>query len=154
LQTGREFLVNLNPADQSKPIAFLPLHNKVLLRRAKAEVDSPGRVVTGPDQPEYYLIDPQTGVLQLVSGEFVPLRQKGLRFLQPTNQSHEFWAAIPDEKKNQTEVGRYNLKDFSFKPMLAVPQINFSSLSMWVDESHGKLYVVYENQLLRLPLKP
>lgn len=34
-----------------------------------------------------------------------------------------------------------------------VPRLQFDSLSMWVDESREKLYVVYKNQLLRLPLK-
>ena len=29
------------------------------------------------------------------------------------------------------------------------PQITFDSMSMWVDEKQGKLYLVYKNQLLR-----
>jgi hypothetical protein len=154
LQTGKEFRVKLAPADDFSPIAFVALHNKVLLRRAKAPVDRPGRVVTGPDEPEYYLLDPATGATQLVTGEFYPLREEGSRFLQPTGRPHEFWAAIPDDEKNETEVGRYNLKEFSFKPVLTVPRIIFGSMSMWVDEGHDKLYIVYEKQLLKLPLKP
>lgn len=66
----------------------------------------------------------------------------------------EFWAAIPDAAKDQTRVGRYNLKDFTFKPVLTVPQLSFDSMSMWVDESRKQIYVVYRNQLLRLPLEP
>jgi hypothetical protein len=42
---------------------------------------------------------------------------------------NEFWAAIPDRMKNQTQVGRYNLGDFSFKPLLVV-HIAFDSMSM------------------------
>ena len=154
LQTGREFRIRLKPADEVSPIAFVPLHNKVLVIRGTYERINSKRVASRPIEIEYYLLDPATGATQLVSGEFDPLYEKGARFLQPTGQPNEFWAAIPYEGNKQTEVGRYNLKDFSFKPVLVVPQINFDSRSMWVDESHDKLYVVYENQLIRLPLKP
>ena len=68
------------------------------------------------------------------------------------NPANEFWAAIPDREKNQTQVGRYNLKDFSFETLLVLPHISFDSMSMWVDEPGSKLYVVYESQLLRIPL--
>ena len=67
--------------------------------------------------------------------------------------ANEFWAAISDSDKNQTQVGRYDLKDFSFKPIMLIPHIAFDSMAMWVDESNEKLYLVYEGQLLRLPLK-
>ena len=154
LKTGREVRVKLAPSDESRPIAFVPVHNKVLLLRAKAELDRPGRVLTGPDHPEYYLLDPVTGATQLVTGEFLPLYHAGSRFLQPTGQPNEFWAALPYKGNRQTEVGRYNLKDFSFKPVLAVPQIDFDSVSMWVDETRNQLYVVYDDQLLRMPLTP
>ena len=60
---------------------------------------------------------------------------------------------MPDRVKEQTHVGRYNLKDFSFKPLLLVPRISFDSTSMWVDANQGKLYLVYKDQLLRLPLQ-
>ena len=106
----------------------------------------------GPDGAAYYLIDPKTGELQPVAGEFGPLRQQGKRFLQATNEPGHYWASLPDQAKNQTVVGRYNLKDFSFTPLLTVPQIWFDSMSMWVDEKQQKLYFVYRGQLLRLPL--
>lgn len=146
LQTGREVRVQLEPDDDLGPIAFLPLHDRFLLRRGDPEHEA--------DPPQYYLLNAETGATQLVTGEFTPLQHHGARFLQPTAQANEYWAAIPDQKKNQTLVGRYRLKDFSFKPLLTVPQILFESMSMWVDESHNKLYVVYKNQLLSLPLKP
>ncbi|HKR22202.1 MAG TPA: hypothetical protein VJS17_06380, partial [Pyrinomonadaceae bacterium] len=154
LETETEYRIKLDPADQFDPIRFLPLHGKILLRRAKDGPDDwPSANPVGPDKPEYYLLDPKTGESQLVSGEFAPLRQDGKRFLQPAGVPGEYWAAIPDRDKNQTQVGRYNLKDFSFKPVLTVPQISFDSMSMWVDEKQGKLYLVYKDQLLRLPLK-
>jgi hypothetical protein len=150
LETAQEFRVKLDPADQLDPIAFVPLQNKILLRRAK---DDPDEVPVKPNIPEYYLLDPQTGKVQSISGEFAPLHQEGRRFLQPTDNPGEYWSAIPDEPKNQTQVGRYNLKDFSFKPVLVVPKISFDSMSMWVDEKQGKLHLVYRGQLIRLPLK-
>jgi hypothetical protein len=151
VRTGREFRVNLEPADEFTPIAFVVTQNKVLLRRAKNRY-VPAKQGIGPDRPEHHLVDPATGDTRLVTGEFTPLYQKGKRFLQPTEQPNEFWAAIPDENKKQTQVGRYNVKDFTFRSQLTVPQISFTTLSMWVDERQKKLYVVYEGQLLRLPL--
>ncbi|HEX7335556.1 MAG TPA: HEAT repeat domain-containing protein [Pyrinomonadaceae bacterium] len=153
LQTGQEFRVNLAPAHSLLPVVFLPLHNKILVRRAKNDFPASYVKSIGPDRPEYYLLDAATGDTQLVSGELEPLRQRGKRFLQPAAKPDEFWAALPDGRKNQTQVGRYNLKNFSFKPVLVVPQISFDSMSMWVDESRDKIYVVYKDQLLRLPLK-
>ena len=75
------------------------------------------------------------------------------RFLQATERPDEFWAAISDEKKNQTQIGRYSVKDFSFKPITTVPQLLFDSKSIWVDAAQKKVYVVYKGQLLRLPLQ-
>jgi hypothetical protein len=152
LQTGRELRVNLPPADQFDPIAYLALHGKVLLRRTKDDYGRASSKSVGPDHPEYYLLDAATGETRLVSGEFAPLRQEGKRFLQPTHESEGFWAAIPNRERNQTEVGRYNLKSFSFEPLLLIPHITFDSTAMWVDEAGAKLYVVYEGNLLRLPV--
>jgi len=147
-ETGREFRVNLEPADEFTPIVYLAGQDKILLRRAK---DEDMKTPAGPDRPEYYLLAPASGETRLVTGEFAPLRQEGNRFLQATGKVDEFWAAIPDGE-NQTRVGRYNLKTFSFTPVLTVPHIRFDSMSMWVDEKHGKIYVVYEGQLISIPL--
>ena len=153
LETGREFRVKVEPAEDLMPIRFLPLHRKILIYSAKAGPEMLSGRPVAPGAVNFYLIDPQTGEVKPVSGEFEPLRQEGKRFLQPIGEPGQYWAAIPDQDKNQTQVGRYNLKDFSFKPVLTVPQISFDSMSMWVDEKAGKLYVVYKGQLLRLPLE-
>lgn len=153
LLTGREFRVNLPPANQLDAIAALPVINKVLVKRSKMEVVYVGAKQKGPDKPEYYLVDPANGVTRSVTGEFAPLQESGSRFLQATEKPDEFWAAIPDEKKNHTRIGRYSLKDFSFTPMTTVPQLIFKSMSMWVDAGQKKVYVVYKGQLLRLPLQ-
>jgi hypothetical protein len=154
LQTGREFRVNVPAADQLAPTAFVPVLNRVLVKRAKADYVMPGLKPKGPDRAEHFLIDPANGVTRLVSGEFAPLEQPGSRFLQATEKPDEFWAAISDDKKNQTQIGRYHLRDFSFNVVTTVPQLLFDSMSMWVDEGQKKVYVVYKGQLLRLPLQP
>jgi hypothetical protein len=150
LHTGREFRVNIEPADIFSPIAFLDGLGKVLLRRARG--DNASKPV-GPDHPEFYLLDPATGQTRLVTGNFEPLLQAGQRFLQDADKPDECWAAIPDETKNETQVGRYNVRNFSFKPVMTVPHIIFDSMTMWIDATKGKVYVVYKGQLLRLPLQ-
>lgn len=149
LKTGREFRVKLEPADEFVPLTFLPGVDKVLLRRNRG--DDTAKPV-GPERPEFYLLDAATGETRLVSGNFEPLLEYGNRFLQRTDKPEEYWAAIPDNEKNETQVGRYNVRDFSFKPVMTVPHIVFESMGMWVDGNKGKLYVVYEGQLLSLPL--
>lgn len=150
-RTGREYRVNLDASDSFLPIAFVAPQGKVLLCRSKNEYFGTRKPI-GPDRPEYYLLDPNTGETRPVTGEFRPLRRRGQRPLEPTDQPNEVWAAIPDDEKNQTQVGRYNLKDFTFKPVLTLPHINFDSMAMWVDAKQKKIYVVYNDQLLRLPL--
>ena len=140
------------PIYQLDTVAYVAAHGKVLLRRAKEESQSSRDKSVGPDKPEYYLLDPATGGTQLTEGDFEPLRQEGRRLLQATGRANEFWAALPDRTKDQTQLGRYDLKSFSFQPILLLPKIVFDSMSMWVDEAAGKVYLVYEGQLLCLPL--
>jgi hypothetical protein len=65
----------------------------------------------------------------------------------------EFWAAIPSDEKNSTDVGIYDAASLKFKPVLSVPKIRFNSMAMWVDESVNKVYFVYRGHLLTLPLR-
>ena len=150
LKTGAEYRVNLAAAEQFTPVAYIAAHGQVLLRRARNDDNDKNEI--GPAHPEFYLLDAATGRTQLVTGLFEPLLEDSQRFLQPTSTPGEFWAAIPDQSKNQTSVGRYNLKDFSFRALLVVPHLTFNSASMWADEAGSKLYIVYEGQLLRIPL--
>ncbi|HLL14473.1 MAG TPA: HEAT repeat domain-containing protein [Pyrinomonadaceae bacterium] len=150
LATGREYRVNLPPAEQFEPVAYVAAHGKVLLRRACDE-GSAGES-RGRASPEYYLLDAQTGRTELVPGVFAPLLQEGNRPLQPTGRTDEFWVAVPDREKNETRVGRYSTKDFSLRTLVVVPHITFDSFGMLVDEEGAKLYLVYEGELLRLPM--
>ncbi len=159
LQTNKEYKVNISPADNFNPVGFIPAHNKVLLYRAKDNYgnfdkkDNPS-----PETPEYYLLDAATGKTELVKGEFRPLIQQNFRPLQSTGNSNEFWAAIYDRDKNQTDIGRYDEKNFAFETVLIVPDISLDSMDIWVDETHGKVYFIYkgsyfgESHLLSLPL--
>ncbi|MBC7932286.1 MAG: hypothetical protein H7Z38_17155, partial [Rubrivivax sp.] len=152
LRTGRELRVELPAAEDFAPIAFVASHGKVLLRRAREQYGGGGKQV-GPETPEFYLLDAATGRAQIVTGVFTPLQGDCGRLLQPAaGGASEFWAAVPDRAKGQTQVGRYNTKDFTFQTLLTVPHMLFDSAAMWADEPAAKLYVVYESQLLRLPL--
>ncbi|HEY8460135.1 MAG TPA: hypothetical protein VIM99_07125, partial [Blastocatellia bacterium] len=146
LKSGRQFKVSVAAAATFNPVAFIPAHNKVLLLRAGD--DGPGR-----NRPEYRLLDPATGATQVVSGRFEPWEQQSYRPLQPAGAPDEVWAAIYDEQQGVTQVGRYNAKSFVFTPRASFPEINFDSMQMWVDESEGRIYVAYNNHLLRLPLQ-
>lgn len=150
LRTGREYRVQIPPAQEFEPLAYVAAHGKVLLRRAG---EAAGGSASAPGAPEFYLLDAATGQTQPVGGEFEPLTQEGGRALLPTANPGEFWAALPDREKNETRVGRYGTKDFTFRTLLVVPHLTFESFGMWVDEAGAKLYVVYEGQLLRLPLR-
>jgi hypothetical protein len=101
----------------------------------------------------YFLLDPETGASQAVKGEFRPITQITYRPLQKTSLADEVWAAIPDESSKKTQVGKYNTKSFVFASMIDVPQISFTSMEMWVDEPQNKVFVVYNGQLLSIPLK-
>lgn len=151
LRTGRAYRVAIAPAEEFQPVAYVAAQGKVLLRRARGD-DGDARESAGPASPEFYLLDAATGETRPVGGDFEPLMQEGARALQPTGRPGEFWAAVPDREKNETRVGRYSTKDFSFDTLLVVPRITFDSFGAWVDETGAKLYVVYEGQLLRLPL--
>jgi hypothetical protein len=174
VQTGAEFKINLPPADVFLPVAFVPAQNKILLYRAKGRVyREEGAIVRydeekeyeeyyrrqnkakpnlSPKIPEYYLLDANTGAVQPVKGEFNPLMQQTYRPLQPTANAGEFWAAVYDEKTRTTQIGRYSEKTFKLQPVLTIPDINLSSMQIWVDEKEAKVYFVYQGHLLALPL--
>ena len=87
-------------------------------------------------------------------GDIKPIAQQRFRSLQPAAIAFEFWAAIPNQGKNETNVGIYNAKTSAFKPILKIPKISFDSMNMWVDGTAGKVYFVYSGHLLALPLNP
>lgn len=174
LQTRKEFPINIPPADTLMPIAFNASNNKILIYRAKGksyrseeglnkyEGEYEGEYVEptdntpnpSPATPEFYLLDAETGIAQIIKGEFRPFLQQTYRPLQPTGVANEFWAAIYDEKLKATQIGRYNDKTFKFTPVRAIPDINLNSMQIWIEETAGKIYFVYQGHLLGLPLQP
>lgn len=136
LRTGEEYQIGVKPSKGIEAVAFLPVHNKML--------------IDGADQG-HYLLDVETGKLEEVKGEFQPLKGQTYRALQPTGRPNEFWAAILDSEKNETEVGTYDVKNFTFKAILKLPAILLGSMDIWVDENGGKVYFVYRGDGWRGP---
>jgi hypothetical protein len=149
----RELPVDLPAADNFDAVAWLPAHEKVLLFRAKDEVPSLDPSA-GPDQPEYHLLDPASGKLTTVQGEFRPLSHQARRSMQPTANSNEMWAALPaeDDQEEASLIGRYDTARFTFTPMLKVPGLRFSSPDLWIDASTNAAFIVANGDVLRLSL--
>lgn len=144
LATNKEFEVKVEDDFYLQAVAFIPSANKFLLVA--------GGYYDETVDPEglFFLLDAETGATQRAEGDFRAISQQTFRPLQPTGTPDEFWAAIPDSEKSETQIGVYNAKTFSFKPLLKVPSIKFDSMQMWVDG--GKVYFTYEGHLLALPL--
>ncbi|MGI8786215.1 MAG: HEAT repeat domain-containing protein [Pyrinomonadaceae bacterium] len=151
LLTNKQFKINADDYPIFETVAFVPSLNRVLIfgggyQEYETEDDDMSQ-----RNGEYFLLDAETGVMQKVKGEIRPLAQQTYHPLQTTGAVDEFWAAIPDAEKNETQVGVYNAKTLSFKSMLKIPQITFNSMKMWVDAN--KVYFVYQGHLLALPLQ-
>ena len=156
LADRHELPVALPAADNFAPVAWLPAQGKVLLHRAKDEAAPGIQPTAGPRQPEFHLLDPTTGKLTRVTGEFRPFFQESWRRLQPTATAGEVWAALPSAQNEApvTTVGRYDTRRFSFAPVLKIPGITFSSLDLWVDESGRSVIFMVNGDVLRLTLPP
>jgi len=179
LQTGKEFTIANPPNSRFHPVINLPLHNKILFakltehekkdsdkatdaKKSDAKIKELIELVEANEEElenfvmadykiEYFTLDANTGMMQTAKGEFRPLSHPTFRQLQPTGNPNEYWAAISD--KNITEIGRYNTKTFEFKPVLKIPDIEFNSMDLWVEEKEGKIYFVYEGHLLSVPFE-
>ncbi len=162
LVTNREYPVVIEGYGQRYPAAYIATLNKFLIVNNDRYYEYEGggydsyQEDAAPDDanPEgMFLLDPATGVTQPIAGEFRPISQQTFRPLQNTSKPNEFWAAMHDPEKNETQVGIFDTKTFGFKQLLRIPKINFNSMSMWVDETAGKVYFVYRGHLLALPLR-
>jgi HEAT repeats len=142
LRTNEAFPIALSREGDHRPLSFSEAHGKVLI--VDGDALSP--------QANGYLLDIETGATQAVSGDFRPIAHDGTRNLQPAGKANEFWAAVFDDQKKATIVGRYDAKLFAFKPLIQLPELRFDSSSAWVDQTTGRLWIVYRGCLLRLPL--
>lgn len=162
LITGRSFTVNTGDTGVTSPVVYMPSVNGFLLSSPiynnydDHEGEWMGEDVTQirSDLKElrFALLDPETGRVEQVPGEVRPMAQQGARRLQSAGKPDEFWAAMPDLKKDETVIGVYDSRFFNFRPVLTVPKINFDSMDMWVDQTAGKAYFIYKGHLLAAPL--
>lgn len=153
LTTGKEYAVDMTGNEGLiRPIAYVPTMARVFVTYPdyEGEYDYRGE---GPDQSTTGAwLDPLTGRFTPAAGELRPLEQQTFRQLQPVAAADEFWAAIPGRTKGETLLGIYNTRTQKFTQRLKLPKIEFDSMHMWVDEAEGKVYIVYEGQLLSVPL--
>ncbi len=150
----REEAVGLPAADNFNPVAWLPAQRKVLLYRAKDGVGRDGEKPVGPRKPEFHLLDPATGQLTKVTGEFRALFQESWRGLQPAGEAGKVWVALPSapDEAPGTIVARYDTRRFSLLPRLKIPGVTFSSPDMWVDEPDHSMVFIVNGDVLRLSL--
>ncbi|MCY7375223.1 MAG: HEAT repeat domain-containing protein [Pyrinomonadaceae bacterium] len=153
LLTKKEFPVATEDYPQFTAVAAVTSINKILIFGGGYESEEEEETEAAAQRRgEFYLLDAETGAMNKPKGEIRPLAQQTFRPLQPTGKPDEFWAAIPDAEKNETNVGTFNAKTLVFKSILRVPQIEFGSMQMWIDAD--KIYFVYQGHLLSLPLQP
>lgn len=161
LLTNREYAIEIEGYGQWHASAYVPAVNKILIARDDSygydehgyHEEVPEDATPRDADPEaMLLVNPATGAIQNAAAEFRPLDQQTFRPLQKAVKPGEFWAAMPDSEKNETQVGIYDARTLSFRPLLRVPRIRFNSMNMWVDETHRKVYFVYRGHLLALPL--
>ena len=153
LAKGTFYRLKAPAANKFYPTAYVTAHEKVLLARTRGQ-ESPGQgpQAEGPGTTEFLLLDPATGILTDVTGEFAPFLGGSQYPQQPAKTRDEVWAAIYRPDDETTEIGRYNTRLFTFLKELSVPSLQFGSDQMWVDEQEGKVYAAYRGHLLRMTL--
>jgi hypothetical protein len=150
LATNKEFEISFEEYPLVEAVAYLPSINRVLLFGGEYGEYEEEEADLAERAGEYFFLNAETGAIQKAKGEVRPLAQQTFRPLQSNGNVGEFWAAIPNQAKDETQIGVYNQKTLVFKPLITIPQITFDSMQMWVDA--GKVYFVYEGHLLALPL--
>lgn len=157
LATGGVIRVDLAPADDCNPVTRLP-SGKILVKRVRNE-QAPGiEPEAGPEKPEYHLLDPATGAMERVTGEFRPLEHETWRPLQPTGEPDVVWAALPQlsihDNTWSTTFGRYDLRRFAFTKLMDIPGLYFTSMECWTDAEKQVVFLAINGDLLSFPLPP
>jgi hypothetical protein len=152
LASGAVLPVGIPKADTLNPIAYITERNQFLVVRDKKQEPGEHQSV-GPDSPEYWFVDPETGRAALTKEEIRPFTHVGSRPLQPTGDDPgQYWAAIPNDKGEGTDVGQFDAKSLRFAPKLHVPTLRFNSQALWVDATAKIAYISYKSHLLRISL--
>ncbi len=163
MANGREYpiVIDEDSYENYEAVCYIPAVDRFLLREISFTYmpDAGGRIerevigaADGGRESRYVLLTPNTGEIRQPPGDVGPLAQQAFRPLQQAEQPHEFWAAMPDAKNDQTVVGIYDSKIFGFKPVTAIKGIRFNSMEMWVDRSGGRVLFAYKGHLLSAPL--
>ena len=163
MANGREYPIaaDENSYESYEAVCYIPAIDRFLLRETSFTYmpDAGGRIerevigaADGSRESRYLLLTPNTGEIRQPPGDVGPLAQQAFRPLQQAEQAHEFWAAMPDAKNDQTVIGIYDSKIFGFKPVTAIRGIRFNSMEMWVDRSGGRVLFAYKGHLLSAPL--
>jgi len=146
------FNVDLPSADNFDPIAWIDARKRVLLYRQRDREDWKA----GPENAEFYLLDPTAGDTQKVDGEVRPFLDARRHELQPTGKPHEFWAAlhssVVDPRLHTTTIGRFDSYNFRFAKALTFRDIEFDSGHFFVDQGSKIIWVNVNGDLLRLSL--
>jgi len=155
LETKEVTPIALEAADNFDTLAFLAAHGKFLIfRRADSQMFGPGPF-TGPEVPEFHLLDAATGALERVTGDFSPYFERSFRPLQSAGASNVFWysdSANLSGGESYAKVGKYDEKTFKFEVEKAIQGIAFDSDSMWIDEEESMIYAAVNGDLVRMPL--
>jgi hypothetical protein len=160
LRSKQMFSVNLPPADNFDPLAWIAAHQRVLLYRQRDDPRYFGpsyeqRPDAGPEKPEFYLLEVPTGDHKRIEGEFRPLQRLEGHVLQPTGDPNEFWAIIlekEDDPKPTAVLGRYDTQQFRFTETLRFPDMWFHSWDCFVDAANHQVWLAVNGDLLRLAL--
>jgi len=152
LASGAVLPVAIPKADTLNPIAYISERKQFLVVREK-DPETGSHHPAGPDKPEHWLVDPETGKAEVINGEIRPFTHIGSRPLQPTGDvPGQYWAAIPNEEGDGTDIGQFDAKSFQFSPKLHVPALQFNSQALWVDAAVRIVYITYNSHLLRISL--
>lgn len=160
LPDKRMIPVELPPADNFNPLAWIAAHQRVLLYRQR---DDPSLLPprdqedpnAGPEKPEFYLLDPITGTHQRVEGDFRPLQRLEGHDLQSTGKPNEFWAVViekADDPNPTAVLGKYSTEQFRFTESLRFPKIWFHSWDCFIDQANHFVWVAVNGDLLQLRL--
>ena len=151
LPDKKMFDVDLPPADNFNPVAWVEARKRVLVYRQR---DRDGKA--GPENPEFHLVDPTTGTNEKIEGEMRPFFDAGQHELQPTGNPNEFWAAlhssVVDPYLRTTTVGRFDSYNFKFSRVLEFPDMHFVSSSFVVDQATHTIWLAINGDLLRFSL--
>src|SRR5438874_2369457 len=151
LGSGAMMPVDVPEADRLYAIVYIADQKRFFVGRVK-DPEQGCHEPVGPGKPEYWLVNAETGHANIASEEIRPFTHVGSRPLQSTGDLNQYWAAIPNELGNGTDIGRFDARSSQFTSLLHVPALQFNSQAIWVDAPAKSIYITYKSHLLRASL--